>query len=154
MSASDESRAHILVLDDDELWLRSCVRRIRQRGGRVTTFTMPEDALKALAEQRFALGMIDYHLGRGWTGARFAEQARGLDVSCPPLILVSSALEQVPMVERARFRGAYPKATPSMTLFDEVFATIAEASRRSPKSHRQLRAAEGPVGRKRYNTPK
>ncbi len=100
-----------LLLDDDEKWLQSLSLGLTARGNvHCVPFTIPEDALRALESVATNICVIDFSLGRGWTGARFALAVRAhLGVRTPPLLLVTEALGDVPPADLAHFDDAYPK---------------------------------------------
>ncbi|MGE0784177.1 MAG: hypothetical protein AB7S26_00715 [Sandaracinaceae bacterium] len=152
------------MLDDDELWLRSFGRALRARGADVAPFTTPEQALVALADElRPSVLVIDYVLGRGWDGARFAEAVRGQramrgeEGAGPPLILLSGTLGQVGAWRRRAFDLALSKSTPVAALVEQVLALA--RSGRSADSHARIvlpeDGAQGPVAvyRPKKQTP-
>ena len=94
--------------------------------------------------------MIDFVLGRGWTGASFARRVREqLGTRTPPLVLVSATLAEIEDVDLLPFDLCLGKNLKIGKIVDEVLATAAEA-RRAPRSHHQLR----PIPRReRKSTP-
>lgn len=140
----------VLLLDDDELWLRSLGRLLRTRGLVVRPFTAPEPALEALGASVPKVCVIDFVLGRGWTGASFARRVREqLGTRTPPLVLVSATLAEIDHVDLIPFDLCLGKHLDTGKIVDEVLATAAEA-RRAPRSHHQLR----PIPRReRKSTP-
>lgn len=151
---SDAPPRWILLLDDDELWLRSLSRLLRTRGFEVRSFSSPEPALEALERDRPTLAVIDFVHGGGWTGATVARRIHGtLGRAAPPLVLVSGTLAEVEDEDLAIFDTVLSKGLKTERIVDEIAATLAEAeaeSRQKPRSHEQLRPVRP---RRRKNTP-
>ena len=136
---------HVLLLDDDELWLRSLKRLLTRAGTRCDDHVTPESALEALEANHAAgdlpaLCVVDYALGRGWTGARFAQEAHArLGEQCPPLVLVSGTAELVGMEDRRLFHATYAKTLEPDALLAELRLVLNRREGR-PRSHSRASA--------------
>ncbi|HJL15789.1 MAG TPA: response regulator [Sandaracinaceae bacterium LLY-WYZ-13_1] len=131
-------RPLLLLLDDDELWLRSLSRRLRMEGYRTVTFGTAAEALDGIAEHEPDLCVIDYLLGGDQDGSDVAFRARDrFGDACPPLVLVSGTLEQVPTDRLRPFDGTYGKDLDARQLVAEITATLTSGDR--PRSHSRLR---------------
>ncbi len=140
-----------LVLDDDELWLRSLARLLSTHGIRSLRCTTAEQAFAALEEQPVDLCVIDFVLGGGWDGARFARALREkLGEDTPPLVLLSGTLDEVDFEDRRPFDASYAKDLPPEALVAELRAAATEENGR-PRSHSRIRPVH--AGRKRRQTP-
>ncbi len=130
----------VVLLDDDELWLRSLARAFKARGGRVVVFTTPEQLLEAWTDGLSAdVMVIDFVLGFGWDGARVARAIRErASTTPPPLVLLSGTLEEVGAADLEAFDLALSKGDSMADVVDQVLAQPRASTR---KSHHRLRPA-------------
>lgn len=107
----------------------------------------PEAVLEGLDGELPHVMVIDYVLGGALSGGCVARELRSrLRTSCPPLILLSGTLGQVPDTDLARFDGVVAKGGDLSALLDEVLSHAAhEQSARSETVHR--RSHIGAIGR-------
>ncbi len=106
------------------------------------TFTRPEPALELFERSNAVeLCVVDFALGGGWTGGRFAGALRARRCRrIPALVLVSGTLEDVPSADRRLFDAAYPKSMDPRTLLAELLRfTRVEA--KHPRSYLRLTPA-------------
>lgn len=128
-----------LLLDDDELWLRALSRVLTAEGLRCRCFTTPDKAIEAVCESPPDVFLIDFLLGRGWTGADVALQVHTRLVErAPLLVLVTGTLNQVSLEQRRLFDEVYGKDLSPRTLVDEVLAALATVGERA-RSQTRLR---------------
>lgn len=130
----------VVLLDDDEAWLRTLSRLLRRAGFEVASFTTPEAMFERLAEGASPdVLVIDFELGNGWNGARVAREVwKLLERSSPPLLLLSGALDTASAAEQAQFDAVLDKTVASR----QIIQRLRDLSRRgrNTRSETFLRA--------------
>jgi two-component system response regulator RegA len=94
----------VLLVDDDELWLRACERGFRGLASSVHSTTNLSDALAFAAEQAPDLAVIDIRLGTE-SGIDLIEALRAAHPSCK--IVMVSAYLSVALTARIVRKGAH-----------------------------------------------
>ncbi|HEU5243648.1 MAG TPA: response regulator transcription factor [Gaiellaceae bacterium] len=113
------SRQHILVLDQEPVWLKALAKTLEEAGLSVTSTTSPTDALKLLRDRKFAVAMVGIDRdGLNWE--RFIEQASLRAPACK--LIVVSHQDPPAMVSRALDLGADSYVVKRVEPEDLVFA--------------------------------
>lgn len=153
---TERAKPLVLLLDDDEVWLRTLGRALELRGASVVAMTTPERLFTAL-EKGLApdVMVIDYLLGADVSGGEVAAQVRGRMAShTPPLVLLSGTLERVPRDELDRFELALPKSHPLQELDAAILRLAKRGGQRGSHTRLTSAASEEAAERKaRENTP-
>lgn len=113
------SRQHILVLDQEPVWLRALKKTLEGAGLAVTATTVTTEALKLLRERRFAVAMVGIDR-EGFDWERFIEQAKLRAPSCK--LIVVSHQDPPATVGRALDLGADSYVVKRVEPEDLVFA--------------------------------
>lgn len=135
---SEAAQPLVLLLDDDELWLRTVARALKAKGATVVTMTTPERLFAAI-EQGIApdVMVIDYLLEHSLHGGdvttRVLEKMRELT---PPRVLLSGTLERVPQPELELFDLALAKSTELPVLCEQILRLARRNAKRA--SHTRL----------------
>ena len=114
----------ILVVDDEDLTLRTISRGLREEGFEVFTATSGEDALKLFAEEKPDLTLLDIVLP-GIDGVEVLRRMK--QVNSAAIILMMSAYHMVDRAVEAMKLGAYDYLIKPFHLADMI-ATLHRAS--------------------------
>ena len=79
----------VLVVDDDELFLRVCDSALRRAGLTVETFQSPTVALEHLAHQRYDTIVSDFCMP-DLSGLDFLQAARAFDATVPFVLMTGA----------------------------------------------------------------
>lgn len=113
------SRQHILVLDQEPVWLKALKRTLEGAGLAVTATTVTAEALKLLRDRRFAVAMVGIDR-EGFDWERFIEQAKLRAPACK--LIVVSHQDPPATVGRALDLGADSYVVKRVEPEDLVFA--------------------------------
>src|SRR5690349_21840911 len=100
----------IVVVDDDPAMNQAVERLLRAAGFSVSTFSSPEELLRANVHATAACLILDVHLP-GFSGFELHRRLRATDAVLPPVIFVTAYDEEISR-QNARMAGAagyFPK---------------------------------------------
>lgn len=84
------ANAHILVLDDDRMACHAIVRILHAGGYSADEYCNAESALRAVAEKRYDLAILDYQMP-DMNGAEFLKRARMLQPQLQSIFVTAFA---------------------------------------------------------------
>ncbi|OWY30530.1 hybrid sensor histidine kinase/response regulator [Herbaspirillum robiniae] len=118
---SEEVRAHVLILEDDEGLLALASRVLKKHGHRVTTAAEAEAARAAVAQDPPDLLIVDYNLQALDTGLDFFRSLRASGVEIPA-IMVSGVSDEPRIIEalRAGVADVLPKTSDYLDYLPEA----------------------------------
>ncbi|MDX9754145.1 MAG: sigma-54 dependent transcriptional regulator [bacterium] len=97
-------KAHILVVDDDEIVCKLVSRAHSQKGHLCTTAASGEDGLRAIHEQRFDLIITDMVMP-GFDGVTFVNTIKSIDASIP--VIMMTGYSSIDLAVKAMKAGAF-----------------------------------------------
>ncbi len=129
----------LLIVDDDDAFRSTLVRRLSRREHSVREAATGEEALRLAAQEKFDVAVIDLHLPK-MDGIELLAKLKQLDPHCQVILLTGEG--SIETAVSAMKRGAYDYLTKPCVFSElEVLLTKAYECARLERENVQLRAA-------------
>ncbi|MFH1807532.1 MAG: sigma-54 dependent transcriptional regulator [Pseudomonadota bacterium] len=116
----------VLIVDDDEMFMRVVSRRLRSTGYLVVTSTEPQAALQLAREHKVDVALLDVHMP-GLNGFEVLQQ---LKQQLPAIeVIMMTGMAGMDSVLQAMRLGAFDYLPKPFARFDEVCSAIERAAR-------------------------
>ena len=134
----DPSNVDLLIVDDDDDFRGTLVRRFRRRGFRIAEASSGEDALQILSKRQFAVAIFDMAMP-GISGIELLEKVKGNQTESEVILLTGQGTVESAVL--AMKLGAYDYLTKPFPLAElEILIQKAYERHALRKENRQLKA--------------